>query len=261
MKRGLLIGGGLVVVVIVAAVVFLISNVDALIKAAIEEGGSRITGTQVTLREVEISTSGEGSLRGFRMGNPKGFKTPSAVELGEVSIKLNLSSVTGDVVLIREIVIAAPQITYELGAGGSNLDAIRKNVAAFTGGGTGDAGAAEDGGGTKMIIENLYIRGGKISVSATFLGGRKMTAALPDIHLKDIGKEKNGATPGEVADKLLASIADGAKGAVGALGIGKMMDKVGGAKEAVEKGLKGTGEAITKGVEGIGGAIKGLFGK
>ena len=38
MKRGLLIGGGLVVMIV--AVVFLISNLDALIKAAVEEAGS-----------------------------------------------------------------------------------------------------------------------------------------------------------------------------------------------------------------------------
>ncbi len=200
-----------------AAVVFLISNIDGLIKTAVEEFGSRITKTQVTLREVEISTSGEGALRGFKMGNPAGFKTASAVELGEISIKLDTASVTSDVVLIREIVIAAPQITYELGSSGSNIDAIRKNVAAFTGGG----GGGDDDGGTRMIVENLYIRGGKISVSA--------------------------------------------KGAVGALGIGKVMDKVGagakGAREAVEKDLKGAGDTLEKGVEGVGGAITGLFGK
>ncbi len=33
-----------------------------------------------------------------------------------------------------------------------------------------------------------------------------MSASLPDIHLKDIGKDKGGATPSEVAGKLLSAL-------------------------------------------------------
>ncbi len=272
MKKGLLIGGGIVVVAIVAVVIFLISSIDSIIKTAVEEFGSQATKTRVTLNEVEISASGKGALRGFTMGNPAGFKTASAARLGEIKIDIDVGTVTEDVVIIREIVIAGPEITYELGSGGSNIDAIRKNVEEFTGGAAKGASggekkpaAATEEGGTRLIIENLYIRDGKINVSATFLKGKTMTVPLPAIHLKDIGKEKGGASPGEVVEKILAQISKSAGSAVSSLGVGKAMDAakegVEDAKKMLESGAGGATGIIEKGAEDIGGAIKGLFGK
>lgn len=271
MKRGLLIGGGVFVVVVAAVVIFTYSSIDSLIKAAVEEIGSEVTGTKVTLREVEISPStGEGALRGFTLGNPPGFNTASAARLGEIRVRLDIGSITGDTIVIREILISAPEITYELGSGGSNIDAIRSNVAAFTGGGAkaapgGTETVAGEQGGRKLIIENLRIRGGKIKISATFLQGKTMTVPLPAIHLKDIGKDKGGAAPGEVVEKIMAEISRSAGSAVSPLGVGKAMDAVKkGAedmKKALERGARGATDAIGKGARDIGGAIKGLFGK
>ncbi len=272
MKKILLIGGGAVAVIIAAVVIFVISSLDTLIKTAVEEFGSKATKTQVTLNEVEISTSGKGVLRGFTMGNPAGFKTPSAAKLGEISIDLDVASAASDTVIIHEIVIAGPEITYEIGSNGSNFDVIQKNVQEFTGGGAkGGAGgaqkddAASEEGGKKLIIENLYIRGGKVNVSAAFLAGRTMTVPLPDIHLKDIGKDKGGASPGEVIEQVMAQVSKSAGSAVSSLNLGKAMDAakegVEGAKKMLESGAGGATETLEKAGEDIGGAIKGLFGK
>ena len=279
MKKGLLIGGGVVAVAIAAVVIFLISSIDSLVKTAVEEFGSRATKTQVTLNEVDISTSGIGVLRGFTMGNPAGFKTESAARLGEIRIDIDVGTITDDVVVIREIVITGPEITYELGSGGSNIDVIRKNVEDFTGGAAkgGSGGerkaAAGEEGGTRLIIENLYVRDGKINVSATFLEGKTMTIPLPAIHLKDIGKDKGGAAPGEVVVKILAQISKSAGSAISSLDLGKAMDAakqgVEGARKLLEEGAggatgilgKGATGILEKGAEGIGGTLKGLFGK
>ena len=138
MKRPVKIGIGIVAalaVVVVAAVVFLFASLDSLVEAAIEEIGSEATQASVRLDEAEISpTSGAGALRGLTVGNPKGFKTKSAFELGEVSIKLDIGTVTEDTIVIKEIVIDGPQVTYEIGPDGTNIDAIKKNVNAFAGG-------------------------------------------------------------------------------------------------------------------------------
>jgi len=270
MKRTLLIGIAAVVVIVVGAVILLYSNIDSIVKAAVEEAGSRATKTTVTLQSVKISpTSGEGTLNGFRMGNPEGFKTESAIRFGTVSVKIDVGSLTRDAVLVKEVIIAAPQITYELAGSGSNIATIQKNVEDFAGAsGAGKPGeakpapaASEDG--KKVIIENLYIRDGKVGVSATFLGGKQMSVPLPAIHLKDIGKEKGGASPAEVAEKILTSISDGAKKAVDSLGLDKMMDKaregVEGTKKLLEGGAGGAQKTIEEGTKGVGDAVKGLF--
>ena len=278
MKKGILIGGGVVVVVIVAAVAFLFSNLDSLVKEAVEKIGTDATQAKVTLNKVEIGIkSGSGALSGLTVANPKGFKTPSAFELGSISVKIDPSSIGSDVIVIKEIAIDGPKVTYdpkvtyELGDGGSNIDAIQKNVDAYAKqfGGGGDGGSAkEESEGPKLLIENLYIRGGEINVSAGFLAGKTLGTAMPDIHLTDIGKEDDGADPAEVVKQIIDSMTSGIGSAIGDLGLDKMMEDAGkmlegatgAATEAVSEGAAEAGKAVEEGVEGAADAVKKLFG-
>ena len=250
MKKWILIGAGVLIVVIVGVVFVFVSNIDSIVKAAVEKYGSEATKAQVTLREVEISTtSGKGALRGLKVGNPSGFHTDSAIQLGEVSVTIDIGSLTSDTVIVKEVVIGGLQVTYEVGADGSNIDAIQKNVESYAGmssGGSSSGGAKEGGGeGTKLIIENLYVRGGKVNVSATFLKGKKLGSPLPDIHLKDIGKDKGGASPAEVAKKIIDAISKGSGDAVSSLNLDELMDSATatakGALDAVKGAAGGTG--------------------
>ncbi|MGZ0247110.1 MAG: hypothetical protein ACKVH1_14335, partial [Alphaproteobacteria bacterium] len=79
--------------------------------------------------------NGEGTLSGLIVGNPSGYKTESAFNLGSISMKLDTSSLTSDTIIIKSIVIDKPEITYEFGDGGSNVDVIGKNVEKAAGGG------------------------------------------------------------------------------------------------------------------------------
>jgi hypothetical protein len=279
-KRGLVIGGsvvGVIVIIVIAVVVIGLSNIDSIIKDGVETQGSKITQARVTLDDVEISaTSGTGKLAGLVIGNPKGFKTDYAFSLGQIKVSLDIGTVLEDKVVIREITIDAPQIIYELGDGGSNLDALKRNVNAFLGvdeksgkPAAGQKPAAEpEQGGKKLIIEKLYIRGGKISVSASFLQGRKITSPLPDLFLKDIGKKEGGASPGKVVNEIITAVQKAATKSVGSLNIKGLVGGVGKAVEGQLKGVTdqigkggGVGGAVGKGAGDVGKALKGLFGK
>jgi len=276
MKKGLLIGGGAVGAVIVVAVVvfgFVLSNVDGLVKQAVEKVGSDATQARVTLEKVEISLkSGSGALGGLKVGNPKGFRTASAFELGRISIALDTAKTGADVVVIKEIVISKPKVTYELAGSASNVDAIKRNVDAYARQFS-SGGAKKRGNGPKLIIDNLYIRGGEVGVSAGFLKGKSLSAPLPDVHLKDIGKRENGADAAEVARKIVDSMTAGATTAVGGLGLDKMMGEAAkaagaaaktlqeGAAEAAKGAVEGVGKALGEGAGQAGEGLKKLFGK
>ena len=193
-------------------------------------------------------------------------------------------------VVIKEIVIGAPHVTYEVGGdAGSNIDALKENANAFMakhgGGAKGAAGSTDSSDSTgsetaggdkraakdekKLIIENLYIRGGEVSVSATMLEGITLTAPLPDIHLKDIGKQAGGASPAEVANEILTAITDASTAAVASLGVegligctGKAVEgAVEEATEAIEKAVgSGAGEAVEEGLGEAKKALEGLLG-
>ena len=260
MKKWLLIGGGLVIV-IVAGLFYLYSSLGSLIKAAVEKYGSEITQAKVRLNEAEVSApSGTGALRGLYVGNPKGFKTASAFKLGEISLTLDVGTIASDPIVIKEIVVSAPEVTYELGPQGSNIDAIKRNVDAYTKGGkdsgTGEKAESAPGSkkaaGRKIVIENLYIRNGRVNIGST-LSDKTMSAPLPDIHLTDIGKQKGGATPGEVAERIIGALGQSANAAIASVDTSKVLGEAKKQFSAAGGGLEGKGKSAV-------GGLKKLFG-
>jgi hypothetical protein len=269
MKKTFVMAGaavGVIVLVVVGVLVFLVSNLDGLVKKAIETVGSEVTGVKISVGAVKISlTEGKGSITGVTIGNPSGFKTANAFTLGEIALALDTGTVTKDPVVIKEIKVGAPQVTYEMAAGGSNIDAIQKNVQAFAAkaGGGGAAKPAEkkeaaDGkAGPKLVIDRLAVSGGQVTL-ATPIPGAQATGKLGDITLTGIGRDKGGATPAQVAQQFLDALSKSAVQAAGQMGIGKALDDA--AKKAGEAAAGATGAA--KGAaEGAAGAVKGLLGK
>ena len=130
--RVILIAVGVAVLGAVGVFMFVLSSLDGLIQEAVQTYGSEITKTKVTLDQVEIDlTSGRGALRGLTVGNPQGFNTPSAFVLGSISITIDSSTISDDVIVINEIAIDGPEVTYELGENGNNIDTIKSNVEAY----------------------------------------------------------------------------------------------------------------------------------
>lgn len=248
MKKAII---GVVVLLIVAiggGAFFLFSNLDSLVKKVIEEAGTKVAGVKVSVASVKISlTEGKGTISGLTVANPSGFKTPTAFTLGAVTVGIDTSTVTKNPVVIKEVLVAAPQVTYEMGSGGSNFDAIQKNVQAFTGGGSGKSEPAAKGGDeTKVIIDLLQLTDGKLTLATPLPGGAASTD-LPDIKLTGIGRSGGGASAAEVASKLLNAISQAAIKAASNMGVGKLID---GATEAVGGQAKGATDAV-----------KGMFGK
>jgi hypothetical protein len=260
MKRWLYIGGGALAVILILVAIglyFLVSSLDSIVKAAVEKYGSDMTQATVRLDDVKIElTSGKGTLRRLTVGNPPGFKSERALSLGEIGLQLEVGSVTKDPVVIKDISITAPEVTYEFGLKGSNLDALKRNVDAYGAQGKdkskpADSAKKTDKEGKKLVIEHLYVRNGRVNVSATELQGRTASTSLPDIHLTNIGKKTGGATAAEVAEQVLAAIGREAARAAASTDIGGLIDKAkGGAAGAI-------GGATKEGATGL----KGLFGK
>jgi hypothetical protein len=289
MKKWLYIGGGAVAVIGAAVVaVFLFSG--SILKTIIEDTGSKATQAKVTLDKVSLSPmSGEGALKGLVVGNPAGFKSAQAFKLDLVSLKVDTSTITNDVIVVKEVVIAGPDVTYELSdTGDDNIRTIQKNTQAFAGGGKPGGGApagkpapspepaAKGEKEKKVVIENLYVRGGKVAVTATALGGKPLGTALPDIHLTNIGKSSGGATGAEVAEQVIGAIAKSAQSAVSKIGVDQLKGLAGGkADELMKKlgtqmpaglpaGLPGTGsQGGTSGTAPAkpGGALERLIGR
>lgn len=232
LRNVILIAGGGALLVAIGAGYWLVSSLDSLVKSAIETYGPEITGVSVKVGSVRLSpTSGQGTIKGLRLGNPPGFKTSQALALSEISVTLDPASLTRDVILIQEILVSGAAVSYEKVGNTTNLDAIQRNVDAYMrkfSGGQPAAGGPQK----KMIIDSLVIRSSKVTVAGTLTAGSAITTSIPDVRLRDIGKRTNGATAGEVVRQVMgaltASVTRAATAAIGniAKGAGKAAGSV-----------------------------------
>lgn len=240
MKKLFKMGIGLVLVLIAAVAIFASFFLNRTIKAGIETFGPELTKTSVHLDSVKISPlTGKGEIRGLVIGNPKGFNTDRAIRLNLVRINIAPASLLSSRIIINEILINDPEITYEMALTGSNIARLKKNISIETGSGGSDKKqkSSQAGNGPQIQINDLKITNGKIRLSAKLLLGKTVTVPLPDIHLKDIGKDEKGASLGEAVEKILAAVSENTTRAAG------------GSHKFIDQGLKSTGETISQGTE------------
>jgi uncharacterized protein involved in outer membrane biogenesis len=259
MKKWILIVCGTIVIIIIIILVAGLLNLGHLIKNAVNTYGPGMTKTEVRLGDVGISLlSGEVKLKDFLLGNPAGFTSPHALKVASVFVDLNESSLTGNTIVIDKIELVSPEIIYEKRRGTDNFKKILSNMQ--TPGGS-DTSAKESSGneeeGKKVLIKDFIVRNGKISLAMSMLGDKSINAQakLPEIHLKDIGKENGGSSPTEVFKQVLASLYGGITSPA--------------VLETLSKELKATGSDVLKlgkdttkkGLEEASKKIKGLFGE
>ena len=259
MKKKLLIVAGLLVVVLIAVVVFVGMSLGGIIKAGVEKVGPTITKTEMKLDSANLSLlGGSGTLKGFTLGNPEGFKTPSAIKAGSVSVGVRPGSIFSDKVHVTHVRVEGPEITFE-GALGSknNLSQILENVEAATGGGGKPAEPAKDSGASKKLqVDEFSITGAKVNLSMTLFGGKAVTVPLPPIKLDSLGQGPDGITAAELTKKVLSSVTvetlKAAQKAVTDFGLNATKA----AGETLDKATKGAGETLDKATKGIGDLFK-----
>jgi uncharacterized protein involved in outer membrane biogenesis len=243
-------------VLLVLAVVAVRLFLDGAIRRGVETVGPMVTKVDVKLAGVSLSLlSGSGKIKGLVVGNPDGFKTPTAIQVGSASLAVQPGSIFSDKVVIRSINVQAPEITFETDLKANNLSKIMANVEETTGGKAPAKpdDSAQKKASKKLQVDDFLISGGKIHVSVTALGGQSMTVPLPEIHLSSLGQGPDGITAAELTKRVLQAIekesVQAASGAVADL-----------SKQAANL-AKGLGTNATGAVESVTKGIGGLFKK
>jgi hypothetical protein len=184
---------------------------DVMVKWTLEHYGPDVTGAPVHVAEVHISPrDGRGSIRGLEIGNPPGFSSARALRLGEIRLSLDPSTVMSDVVVVRELVVDAPQVTYERGSKLTNLDVIQERIESYVKKLDAEEGAGGSGGKPRsqkrrFIIERLTIHAARVTMTNAALRGQGLGFDLPDVQLEDVGRRRGGLTGSEVA-QVVASV-------------------------------------------------------
>lgn len=260
MIKKILLGLILLAVLAVAAIYFVGSSaLNKGIKSGVETFGPKVTQTDVTLADVNLSIfSGSGTLKNLNVGNPEGYQSENIFALGEIDLKVDTNSVFSDKIVIDHIIIKKPEISYEKSLSSSNVKELLKNIEEFTGPSSSDSSPEPDteasGAQKQVVIKKLIIEDGTIYVGALGVG---QTVELPRIEMEDLGESMSIAEVTDlVLSKVLANIGPSIAGA------GDLLKESGAAalQSATESANEKLDEAANEAVNKASESIKGLFG-
>lgn len=192
----------------IIVIVALYFSLNKIVVKGVTTFGPKLTSTEVSLKESNISLfSGKGELKGFVIGNPKGYSSNNAITFDRIKVVVDVKSIFSDNILIKQILIDGPRITYELDGKKSNIKAILDNINSLAKEEEKVKKTEKETGGTekKVIIDLLKITNGKIDLAVTALGGKGISLGLSDITVKDLGREKGGLSLAEAAGEIFNS--------------------------------------------------------
>ena len=201
-------------IIVIAALYF---SLNKIVEKGITTFGSQVTLTEVSLEASNISLfSGEGELKGLVIGNPKGFSSNNAISLDRIKVSVDVKSIFTDNILIKQILIDGPKISYELAGKKSNIQAILNNInsPAKKEEKVKKTESKKKGSQKKVIIDLVKITNGKIDLAMTVLGGKGASLEFSDLTMRDLGRKEGGLTPEEAVLVIFSSINKGVSGAV-----------------------------------------------
>ena len=222
-KKWLFITALGIILLIGTGIVLLLTNLNYLVKTAIEKYGSQATQTAVRVKGVDIRLKdGAGNIEGLTVANPEGFETPHDFSLGEIGVDINLKSLTGDEIVIDEILIRASRIFVEVNADNkNNLYELKKNLPTGSKSSS-KADKKNDGKETRLFIRRIRFYEGQIDAKVIPLD-KEYHIKMPSIEMWNLR-----GTPGQIAAQVINRVTNQALSEIRKKGIGKAMDKLGG---------------------------------
>ncbi|MEX0608675.1 MAG: hypothetical protein WD016_09990 [Balneolaceae bacterium] len=170
-------------IVITLAILMLIATfaIDGMVKSAIENKGSELLQTSVTVNKVDISIfGGTGSLSGLSVENPEGFSDKPALQFDRADIRLQLSSLFSDEIVVHELIIRGPEVFFEQQEARANLKTLNDNF-----------NSSADDSEMALIIDYFLLEDGLISVSTSIDRERSGEATIERFELEGIGRDGN----------------------------------------------------------------------
>ncbi len=188
--------GFIVVLLLLAAggAWFVLNNLDAIVKTAIEKVGTAQLGEDVTVQSVSFKLKeGSGEITGLHIQNPEGFTDPNLFELGTVRLAIDPASIKeSDPLIIDEVTVESPELFVEmLSLKENNLDRFAAGIKSSDSESKSKDDAApqndDSAESPKMIIRKLRIAEVSVQARAPGLDPADASYTLPTLEMYDLG--------------------------------------------------------------------------
>ena len=222
---------GLVLVVILAVVgaaYYILTNLDAIVEAAIEKYGSQATQTAVRVDKVGIKLKeGSAAINGLTIANPEGFALSHAFSMAKVKTGIDIASIKEEPYVINEITVVAPQVFFEVNKDNKiNLNELKKNLSPGKPADKQEKEADQTASAEpRLIIKRLLFTDGNIKAKVAPLNDKEYDLKLPTINMQNLGGNK-GATATELASEIIDRLIDQTKKVVKQKGIDAELEKL-----------------------------------
>lgn len=168
--------------ILIAAVGALILSfsLDGIVKSNIESTTSEMLDTSVEVNDVSISIlDGEGTIDGITIHNPEGFSDRPAIQLKQIHMKIDLSSLLSDTMIVEELRIQQPELYVEQSASGNNLNALNQEL------------QTQPPSETSMIVDYLLVSDGRVTLTADIGKEKTVEGEFSKIEIEGIGRQGN----------------------------------------------------------------------
>ena len=192
----------LAVIVVVALVAAIHLFADRALKIGIEMAGTKALNVGVSVGDVDLAImKGELGLENLVIDNPPGYQHRKLLELKDAKIEVDIKSLLGDVVNIREIKLDGINLVLEQrGISGNNLQDVIKSIQ------TKDKQTEPSG--KKLHIDELEITDVTVKLKPLPIPGRAdtITLRLKPIKMTNLGGD-NKLDTARLSGKILLAIA------------------------------------------------------
>jgi len=207
-KTGKIITGLVLASIAAIAIVvtLLFQNLDGIIKKVIEDTGTKITGTTVSLDNVKLTLAdGRGELDGLRVANPTGFGAGPIFAMNQAALEIDPASVTGKVIVIREVIIEGASLNAEQKGLATNLKALLDNIEKNTPK-SAEPATVENTSPTdvRLMLERFAFTNTRASLVTEQWGEQQLK--LKDIVLTNIGDKDTGLSPEALAGRMVQAL-------------------------------------------------------
>jgi hypothetical protein len=222
MKKILLLVLVLIIAAIAGGVYYVLTNLDGLVKQAIEKYGSQATHTAVRVQGVNIHLKdASAAISGLTVANPAGFSSPNAFSLGQIAVRIDANALSKKQIVINEVRIQAPEVFYEINADKQgNLNVLKDNLVGKRAAGESKPAAKSEAPQPIITINKFVFADGALHAKVVPLKDKQYNLKLPAFTLANLH-----GTPEQISKQVLNQLTDHARDEIRKQGIDAELDK------------------------------------
>lgn len=212
-------------------------------------------GVKADIENVHIRPlSGNVVITDLQVTNPEGYTEPHLFTIDKFQVKIKPTSLMGDKPLVIEkVIIHAPEFTYEVTGGKSNLDTLMAKLPKSEKEEKEETPKPKsDKPAKKIVIKHIEFFDGQVNVRTGYTLGQTIPVPMPGFQLNNIGTEEDGVTPVQAASAvggaIISSITDVVQKSAELISE-KARELAGHAKEAAKAALESGKEAAKSAAE------------